>query len=159
LYLLHHNSFLIVKDRLLNLLLVEIAAGSLAVTGLHQIFEVHSVSQIGIFPSLSHEVHCHLLVRLKEVLLEGSVSSFLEILVLDVLQVGSLLGRINVLGASLDSLGLGLDAINDILSSSTDFIHERGLLGLVSDELIIRAGLKSFTAKSRVIHKNGLKNS
>ena len=84
------------------------------------------------------------------------MSSLLEVLVLDVLQVSSLLSRVNVFSAGLEGLSLGLDAVNDIFSSGADFIRERGLRSLVSDELVIRAGLKSFTAQSRVIHKNSL---
>jgi len=84
------------------------------------------------------------------------VSSLLEILVLDVLQVSSLLGRVDMFSAGLDSLGLCLDAVNDIFGSLTDLIHEGGIRKLMSDELVIRAGLESFTAKSRIVHEDSL---
>jgi len=95
---------------------------------------------------------------LEEVFLEGAVSGFLEVLVLDVLQEGSLLGGTDVLGASLKGFSLGLDAVNDAVSSGTDFIHQAGVAGawLASGELIIRAGFKSFTTESRVVQEDGL---
>jgi len=84
------------------------------------------------------------------------VSSLLEVLVLDVLQVSSLLGGSDVFGAGLDGFGLGLDVVHDILGSLSDLIHKRGLLGLLSDELVIRTGLKSLAAHSRIVHEDGL---
>jgi len=132
-------------------------SGSLAVASLHQVIEAQSVVQVRVFSSLAQEILGHLLVCGEEVLLEGAVSSFLEVLVLDVLQVGSLLGRVDIFSAGLDGLSLGLDAINDIFSSGADFIHEGGLLAdLVSDELVIGTGFKSFTAESGVVHEDSL---
>jgi len=95
---------------------------------------------------------------LEEVFLESAVSGFLEVLVLDVLQEGSLLGGTDVLGASLKGFSLGLDAVNDAVSSGTDFIQQAGVAGawLASGELIIRAGFKSFTTESRVVQEDSL---
>jgi len=129
---------------------------SLVVASLHQIVKVHAAGQVGVLLSLAHKVLSHLLVCGEEVLLEGAVSSLLEVLVLDILQVGSLLGGSDILGASLDGLSLGLDIVHDILGSLTDFIHKGSLLGLLSDELVIRAGLKSLTTHSRVVHEDSL---
>jgi len=132
-------------------------SGGLAVASLHQVVEAQSGVQVGVFSSLGQEILSHLFVGAEEVLLEGAVSSLLEVLVLDVLQVSSLLGGVNVFSAGLDGLSLGLDAINDIFSSGADFIHERGFLAdLVSDELVIGTGFKSFTTESGVVHEDSL---
>jgi len=130
--------------------------GSLAIISLHQIREVHSMSQVGVLLSLGQEVVGHLVMSLEEVLLEGGMSILLEILVLDVLQESSLLGRSDIFSTSLDGFSLGLDSFDNLLGSFSDLVHEGGVLGLVSDELVIRAGLKSFTTESRVVHEDGL---
>ena len=87
------------------------------------------------------------------------MSGFLKVLVLDVLQVGSLLGRSDVFSASLDGLGLGFDAVNDVFGSVADLVHQAGVAcsGLASGKLVIRAGLKSFATESGVVHEDGLK--
>jgi len=131
--------------------------GGLVIVSLEQFREVSSVSQVGVLLSLVHEVVGHLLVRLEEVLLEGSVGVLLEVLVLDVLQEGSFLLGSDMFSSSLDGFSLVMDFFNNLLGSFSDFVHKSGVLGLVSDELVIRAGLKSLSTKSRVVHHDGLK--
>jgi len=94
-------------------------------------------------------------LSLKEVFLEGAVSSLLEVLSLDILQVTSLLG--GVLETRLDSFSLSLDAIDDASSGGGDLIHHASrVFTLVSHELVIRAGFKVFTTESGVVHEDGL---
>lgn len=154
--LLGQNDLLVVKDSIFKLILQEVLNWSVAVN-LAQFFEFQSVVQVIVVSSSAQKVLSHLLARLEEVLLEGAVSGFLKVLVLNVLQVGSLLGRVDVFSTGLDGLSLGLDAVNDIFGSVADLIHEAGVAGgLVSLEFVIRAGLKSFTTESRVVHEDGL---
>jgi len=125
--------------------------------GFSQLSELHSVAQVGVFSSHGQEVGGHLFVGLEEVFLEGAVGGFLEVLVLDVLQVGSLLGGGDVLGAGLDGLGLSFDAIDDAGGGGGDLIHHAGrVFTFVSHELVIGAGFEGLATESRVVHKDGL---
>jgi len=122
-------------------------SGDLGVTSLDQINEFQSLRQVGVFSSLVQEVLGDLLMRFKEVLVESSMSSFLEVLILDILQLASLLG-----GLGLGGFSLGLDSFSDILGSFSN-LGSQGLSG----ELVFRAGFKSLTTESSVVHKDGFK--
>jgi len=113
------------------------------------------MSQVGVLLSLGQEIISNLVVRLKEVLLEGRVSILLEVLVLDVLQVRSLLGRSDIFSASLEGFSLGLDVFDNLLGSFGNFIQKSSVLGLVSDELVIRTGRKGLATELGVVHKDG----
>jgi len=123
-------------------------SGDLGVTSLDQIDEFQSMRQVGVFSSLVQEVLGDLLMRFKEVLVESSVSSFLEVLVLDVLQLASLLG-----GLGLGGFSLGLDGFSDVLGSFSNL----GSSDSLSGDLVFRAGFKSLTTESSVVYKDGFK--
>jgi len=112
------------------------------------------VSQVGVFLSLGQEVISNLVVSLEEVLLEGRVGILLEVLVLDVLQVRSLLGRSDIFSSGLDGFSLDMDFFNDLLGSFSDLVHKGGVLRSVSDELVIRTGRKGLATELGVVHKD-----
>jgi len=124
--------------------------------GFSQLSEVYDMAQVGVFLSHGQEVGGHLFVRLEEVFLEGAVGGFLEVLVLDILQVSSLLGGGDVLGASLDGFSLSLDAVDDAVSGGGDFVHESGFGALLSGELVIGTGFEGLATESGVVHEDGL---
>jgi len=87
------------------------------------------------------------------------VSICLKVLVLDVLQEGSLLCGGDIFGAGLEGLGLSLDAVNDIFGSVAHLIHQAGVAGagFASGKLVVGAGSEFFATESGVVHQDGLK--
>jgi len=153
--LLSGEDISIIEDNFFQFSLVNEVSRSFMIISLDQFREIASMRQVGVLLSLAQEVISDLLVSLEEVFVEGRVSSFLEVLVLDILQVSSLLGRSDMFSSSLDGFSLGLDSFDNLLGSFSDLVHKGGVLGSVSDELVIRTGRKGLTTELGVVHEDG----
>jgi len=156
--LLSQNHILVVKDGIFELFFQEVLNWGIAVH-LSQLREVQAVAQVIVVSSSAQELLGALLSWSEIVLLECAVGWCLKVLVLDVLQEGSLLGGSDIFGAGLEGLGLGFDAVNDIFGSVAHLIHQAGVAGagLASGKFVVGAWSEFFATKSGVVHQDGLK--
>jgi len=155
------SKFLVSDDGLFDVFLVNEDSGD--ITGLSQSAEFLSFDQILVVSSLGHHLVSGDVTSSEEVLLEGALGSLLEVLVLDVLQNKSLLGGGQVLGTGLHGGSLNSDHVDGALDLISDDISVTGgVLGLVSDELVIRAAFElsvvdvfTLNREERAVTKDG----